>query len=39
MIAPIKTTSKPSPETLHRQFVNRILPAVESHADVQFRHL
>ena len=39
MIAPIKTTEKPSAETLHRQFINHIIPAVQLHASVQFRHL
>ncbi len=39
MIAPIRPTTSPSPETLHDQFVNLILPAVQLHAAIQFRHL
>ena len=39
MIAQVKPATSPSPETLHRQFVDHILPAVELHAGVQFRHL
>ena len=39
MIAPVKPATSPSPETLHHQFVDHILPAVELHAAVQFRHL
>ena len=39
MIAPVKPATSPSPETLHRRFVDHILPAVQLHAAVQFRHL
>ena len=39
MIAPIRPTTSPSPQTLHRQFVDHILPAVELNASMQFRHL
>ena len=39
MIAPIKTDSTTSAEAMHRQFVDCILPAVQHHASVQFRHL
>ncbi len=39
MIAPVKPATSPSPETLHRQFVDRILPAVQLHASIQFCHL
>ena len=39
MIASIKNTSKTSPETLHSQFIDFILPAVQLHASIQFRHL
>ena len=39
MIAPIRPATSPSPETLHRQFVDHILPAVKLHASMQFRHL
>ena len=39
MIAPIKTDSTTSAETMHRQFVDHILPVVELHAAIQFRRL
>ena len=39
MIAAIKPVSSPSTETLHRQFVDSILPAVDRHAGIQFRHV
>jgi hypothetical protein len=37
MIASIRPTTSPSPETLHHQFVDHILPAVQRHAAIQFR--
>ena len=39
MIAPFRPTTSPSPQTLHHQFVDRILPAVQLHASMQFRYL